>query len=112
MARAKASELDRTLAALADPARRRAVDLLRASPRRAGELAESLGVSPPAMSRHLAVLKQSGLVEESHPEFDARVRIYSLKAAPMARLKEWLSETEAMWSEQLGALRAHLEKAR
>jgi DNA-binding transcriptional ArsR family regulator len=75
MARAKASELDRTLAALADPARRRAVDLLRASPRRAGELAESLGVSPPAMSPHHAVLKQSGLVEESHPEFDARVRI-------------------------------------
>jgi DNA-binding transcriptional ArsR family regulator len=112
VARTKASEIDRTLAALADPARRRAVDLLRASPRRAGELAEALGVSAPAMSRHLAVLKQSGLVEEAHPEFDARVRIYSLRSAPMARLRDWLNETEQMWSEQLAALRTHLDKTR
>ena len=66
--------LDRTLAALADPDRRRAIDLLREGPRRAGELAQAIGLPAPAMSRHLRVLRQSGLVQESHPEFDARVR--------------------------------------
>ena len=71
--------LDATLAALADPSRRRVVELLGARPHRAGELAEALGLSAPAMSRHLKALKQSGLVEEAHPDFDARVRVYALK---------------------------------
>ena len=105
--------LDRTLAALADPHRRRAVDLLREKPRRAGELAESLGLSPPAMSRHLRALRQSGLVEESHPEFDARVRVYRLRPEPMAELKAWLEAAEEHWVVQLSALKAHVEaKAR
>ncbi|PIB96788.1 helix-turn-helix transcriptional regulator [Caulobacter sp. X] len=103
--------LDRTLAALADPHRRRAVDLLRERPRRAGELAESLGLSPPAMSRHLRALRQSGLVEESHPEFDARVRVYSLRPEPMAQLKAWLDAAEDLWADQLSGLRAHIEGA-
>ncbi len=101
--------LDRTLAALADPQRRRAVDLLRERPHRAGELAEALGVSPPVMSRHLKVLRQSGLVEEASPEFDARVRIYSLRPAPMADLKAWLDAAERGWAEQLTALKRHVE---
>ncbi|WP_299015030.1 metalloregulator ArsR/SmtB family transcription factor [uncultured Caulobacter sp.] len=101
--------LDRTLAALADPHRRRAVDLLRERPRRAGELAESLGLSPPAMSRHLRALRQSGLVEESHPEFDARVRVYSLRPEPMAQLKAWLDAAEGHWAGQLSALKTHIE---
>lgn len=101
--------LDRTLAALADPHRRRAVDLLREKPRRAGELAESLGLSPPSMSRHLRALRQSGLVEESHPEFDARVRVYSLRPEPMAQLKAWLDAAEDHWADQLSALKAHAE---
>lgn len=101
--------LDRTLAALADPHRRRAVDLLRERPRRAGELAESLGLSPPAMSRHLRALRQSGLVEESHPKFDARVRVYSLRPEPMAQLKAWLDAAEGHWADQLSALKAHVE---
>ncbi|MDR6626068.1 metalloregulator ArsR/SmtB family transcription factor [Caulobacter segnis] len=105
--------LDRTLAALADPHRRRTVDLLRERPRRAGELAEALGLSPPAMSRHLRALRQSGLVEESHPEFDARVRVYRLRPEPMARLKAWLDVAEDHWVDQLSALKAHVEvKAR
>jgi DNA-binding transcriptional ArsR family regulator len=101
--------LDRTLAALADPDRRCAIDLLREGPRRAGDLAQAIGVPAPAMSRHLRVLRQSGLVEETHPEFDARVRIYSLRPAPMAELRSWLDETEALWSEQLAAFKKHLE---
>jgi DNA-binding transcriptional ArsR family regulator len=74
------ASVDRTLAALADPHRRRVVDLLRERPHRAGELAEAVGLTPPAMSRHLRALRQSGLVEESHPEFDARVRVYALRS--------------------------------
>jgi DNA-binding transcriptional ArsR family regulator len=61
------------------------------------------------MSRHLRVLRESGLVEEKHPSFDARVRIYSLNAAPMAELKEWLEQTERLWAEQLAAFKAHVE---
>jgi len=101
--------LDRTLAALADPHRRRTVDLLRERPRRAGELAESLGLTPPAMSRHLRALRQAGLVEETHPAFDARVRVYALRSAPMAELKAWAEAAEGLWSDQLLALKAHIE---
>ena len=103
--------LDRTLAALADPHRRAAVDLLRRRPRPAGELARELGLSAPAMSRHLKAMRECGLVEESHPAFDARVRVYALRAEPMAELKHWLEETERMWAEQLSAFKAHLESA-
>lgn len=111
-----AASLDRTLAALADPHRRRVVELLRERPRRAGELAEAAGLTPPAMSRHLKTLRQSGLVEvaglveESHPEFDARVRVYQLRAEPMVDLLRWLEQTERMWSAQLAAFKAHLEQ--
>jgi DNA-binding transcriptional ArsR family regulator len=101
--------IDRTLAALADPARRQVVELLRERPRRAGELATATGLSAPAMSRHLRALRTSGLVEESHPQFDARVRIYRLRPEPMAQLKTWLDETEQLWTQQLAAFKTHLE---
>jgi DNA-binding transcriptional ArsR family regulator len=104
--------VDRTLAALADPARRRVVEMLGQRPHRAGELAEALKLPAPAMSRHLRTLKQSGLVEETHPDFDARVRIYTLRHGAMADLKKWLAETEALWSDQLASLKAHIEKKR
>ena len=104
--------IDRTLAALADPARRRTIELLGQRPRRAGELAQALGLPPPAMSRHLRALKDSGLVEETHPEFDARVRIYALKHGAMADLKKWLADTEGMLVEQLTSFKAHVEKRR
>lgn len=104
--------IDATLAALADPHRRRAVELLGQKPRRAGELAEALNLPAPAMSRHLRALKESGLVEETHPPFDARVRIYTLKEGAMADLKAWLAKTEAMWVDQLASFKAHVEKKR
>lgn len=104
--------IDQTFAALADPYRRRAVELLGQRPRRAGELAEALGLPAPAMSRHLRELKQSGLVEETHPEFDARVRIYTLKDGAMADLKKWLADTERMWADQLASFKAHVENKR
>jgi DNA-binding transcriptional ArsR family regulator len=102
--------LDRTLTALADPARRRVVDLLRQRPRRAGELAAALSMSPSVMSRHLKVLRDSDLVEESSPAFDARVRIYSLRAGATAELRSWLEAIERGWAEQLTALKAHVER--
>jgi DNA-binding transcriptional ArsR family regulator len=103
--------LDRILAALADPHRRLVIELLRERPRRAGELADAVGLNPSALSRHLRTLKTSGLVEEAHPEFDARVRIYTLRPQPMADLKAWLEKTEQLWTEQLGAFKAYVERA-
>ena len=107
-----AQELDRTLAALADPYRRRVIDLLRERPRRAGELAEATKIAFPLMSRHLKRLREGGLVEEDRDEFDSRVRIYRLRAEPMADLKLWLEETETLWSRQLTAFKAHVQKSR
>lgn len=103
--------LDQTLAALADPQRRAVIDLLRQRPRAAGDLARALGITPPAMSRHLRALREGRLVEESHPPFDARVRVYALKPAPMLELRVWLDETERLWSEQLSAFKRHAEQA-
>lgn len=105
-----APALDRTLAALADPHRRRVVDLLRERPHRAGELAQAARISFPAMSRHLRTLRRSGLVEEERDEFDSRVRIYRLRPEAMAELKTWLADTDALWARQLAALKAHLQK--
>lgn len=102
--------IDRTLAALADPHRRRVVELLREKPRRAGELAEAVGLAAPAMSRHLRTLREAGLVEGTHPHFDARVRVYALKTGALSALSNWLADTEALWAGQLAAFKAHVEK--
>jgi DNA-binding transcriptional ArsR family regulator len=103
--------LDRTLAALADPHRRQVVDLLGEHPRPAGELARLVGLSPPAMSRHLRTLRASGLVTESAAEFDARVRIYALQPDPMRQLRRWLEDSEVLWSQQLVAFKRFAEGA-
>jgi DNA-binding transcriptional ArsR family regulator len=102
--------LDRTLAALADPCRRRVIERLRAQPMRAGELADAENISFPAMSRHLKTLRESGLVEEARDAFDSRVRIYRFRREPMSELKAWLEASEAHWSRQLEGLKAHLQK--
>ncbi len=104
------ADLDRTLSALADPTRRRVVDLLRKKPRRASDLADKLSMTRPAMSRHLRVLRKSGLVTEEELEDDARVRVYRLERAPFLDLRDWLAEVEAFWSDQLVAFKAHAEK--
>jgi len=103
--------LDQTLAALADPARRGAVELLRRRPRRAGELAAALSVSAPRMSQHLGVLRRSGLIE-ADPGPDARVRLYRLRAEPFAALRTWVEEVESFWSAELAAFKAHAERPR
>ncbi|MEA2753446.1 MAG: hypothetical protein QOI41_7589 [Myxococcales bacterium] len=105
-------ELDRTLAALADNTRRSVVDLLVHKPRRAGELAQALAMTPAAMSRHLRVLRTSGLVEEDHQGDDARVRVYRLKRERFDALRSWLDDVESFWSGELEAFKAHAEKTR
>ena len=108
----RAVAVDETFAALADPARRRTVELLRARPRRAGELAEAQGLTAPQMSKHLRVLRTHGLVEEERggPDDDARVRVYRLRREPFAALGTWVAEVEAFWDDQLRAFKAHAEK--
>ncbi len=106
------SRIDQTLAALADPTRRGVIDLLRERPRRAGELAESLGVSAAALSRHLRVLRASELVVEQAEPDDARVRVYRLRPAPFVGLRRWLDEVERFWSGELGAFKQHAERTR
>jgi DNA-binding transcriptional ArsR family regulator len=106
------SGLDRTLTALSDPTRRGVIELLRKRPRRAGELAEALDMSPPAMSRHLRVLRTHGLIEEEHAGEDARVRLYSLRHAPFTALRRWLDEVESFWAGELDSFAHHAERTR
>lgn len=103
------SDVDSTLAALAEPARRSVVDLLRKKPRRAGELAAALDMSPAAMSRHLRVLRKTGLIRETGLEEDGRVRVYQLMPEPFAELRSWVEEVEAFWTVQLGSFKARAE---
>ena len=107
--RTNPDRLDATFAALADPTRRRVIDLLRRRPRRAGELAMAFRMSAPAMSRHLRVLRKSGIVEEEGLPDDARVRVYRLRPQPFAQLRDWLAEVETFWSEQLESFKQHAE---
>lgn len=101
--------LDKTLSALADPTRRGVIELLRERPRRAGELAEAAKMSGPAMSRHLRVLRAGKLIEESHPENDARQRIYRLKPERFDELQIWLGRIQEFWAGQLDAFKAYAE---
>ncbi len=105
-----ASDLDHTFAALADPTRRAVIELLREKPQRSSDMADMLSTSRPAMSRHLKVLRDAGLVEEESPEDDARVRIYHLRRAPFSELRSWVEDVEAFWGDQLQAFKAHAER--
>jgi DNA-binding transcriptional ArsR family regulator len=104
------TDLDTTLAALADPTRRRIVELLRERPRRAGELVAAFDVTAPAVSRHLRVLRRSGLVEEHGVDDDARVRVYHLRPEPLVGLQAWVDQVRAFWTDQLGSFREHVER--
>ena len=102
--------VNQTFAALADPTRLAVVELLRTRPHRAGELAQALQMSAPALSRHLRVLRRSGLIADDGVEHDARVRLYRLDPAAFVSMRGWLDEVEAFWSTQLDAFRHHVEQ--
>jgi DNA-binding transcriptional ArsR family regulator len=104
------AELNRTFAALADPTRRAAVQLLLRGPRRAGELAAELGSTPAGLSRHLRVLRESGLVGEEVLEADGRVRLLYLERQRFDALRSWVEDVEAFWSGQLASFKAHAER--
>jgi DNA-binding transcriptional ArsR family regulator len=95
--------------ALADPARRQVVQLLGTAPLRAGELAAAVGMSAPAMSRHLKVLLQAGIVTDERTTQDARLRYFRLRPQSMAALQAWLDQLQAHWDEQLAAFQRHVE---
>jgi DNA-binding transcriptional ArsR family regulator len=105
-----AEDVDTVFAALADPTRRRVVELLGNGPRRAGELAEGVGMAATTMTRHLRTLREAGLVDVVPVEEDARGRLYSLRHDRIVALQAWVDQVSAFWSEQLGSFKAHAER--
>jgi DNA-binding transcriptional ArsR family regulator len=95
-----------TFEVLAEESRRQILDLLVEDERSVGELVESLSLSQPAISKHLKVLRDAGLVE-SRP--DAQRRIYCVRPEPLRVVDEWLEPYRRAWSRHLGALERHLD---
>jgi DNA-binding transcriptional ArsR family regulator len=78
--------------ALGAPVRRQVVTLLSAGPRRAGEIAAEIGMSAPAISRHLRVLLEARVIEDERLESDARARVFRLRPQSIAAARAWLDE--------------------
>src|ERR671935_512804 len=97
------------LQVLAEPRRLQILDLLRDGERPVGELVDRVGLSQPAVSKHLRVLKQAGLVE-ARP--DAQRRLYRIKPEPLAELDEWLASYRKLWTTHLDRLEQHLDRRR
>jgi DNA-binding transcriptional ArsR family regulator len=97
------------LEALADPTRRHIVELLAERERDAGEIASHFDVSRPAVSRHLRVLREHGLVRARS---DAQRRIYSLDPAPLEEIDAWLAKYRGFWANRLDALDVQLRRER
>jgi DNA-binding transcriptional ArsR family regulator len=91
---------------LAEAHRRSILDLLRDSERSVGELVDVLGVSQPAVSKHLRVLREAGLVTARS---DAQRRLYRLRPEPLRAIDEWLAPYRRLWSASLDALERHLD---
>ena len=94
-----------SLAAIADPTRRRIVELLAERERSAGELVEAFDLSAPAISQHLNVLREAGLILT---RAEGQSRIQSLNPAGLDELGAWLESTRAVWSRRLDALEREL----
>ncbi|WP_309643590.1 metalloregulator ArsR/SmtB family transcription factor [Phenylobacterium sp.] len=93
--------------ALAEPNRRRLLDLLRAGERPAGELVAAMDLSQPGVSKHLKALREAGLVSV---RADGQQRIYRLEARRLADLDAWLKPYRHFWADHLDALEGHLER--
>jgi DNA-binding transcriptional ArsR family regulator len=96
--------------AIADPTRRRVVQLLGARPHRAGELAAATGMSAPAMSRHLRLLLETGIVEDERVPDDARVRLFKLRPQSLVAVQAFLDQLQAEWDDQLASFKCHVER--
>jgi DNA-binding transcriptional ArsR family regulator len=97
------------LQVLSEPRRLQILDLLREGERPVGELVDRLGVSQPAVSKHLRVLKEAGLVE-ARPE--AQRRLYRIRPEPLAELDDWLASYRQLWTTHLDRLEDHLDRRR
>ena len=93
--------------AIAEPNRRRILDLLRTGERPAGDLVEALDLSQPGVSKHLKLLRETGLVRV---RADGQRRLYSLEPGRLAAVEAWLEPYRAFWRERLDALETHLDK--
>jgi DNA-binding transcriptional ArsR family regulator len=89
---------DDVFLALANPARRRLLELLAEGPRTAGDLAAQFAMSRPAVAEHLQVLRRAALVRDEHV---GRRRVYHLQAGPLAEVGSWLHPFERFWRERL-----------
>jgi DNA-binding transcriptional ArsR family regulator len=97
------------LQVLAEPRRLAILDLLREGERPVGELVDQLRLSQPAVSKHLRVLKDAGLVEA---RVDAQRRLYRIRPEPLAELDEWLASYRRLWTTHLDRLEDHLDRRR
>lgn len=93
--------------AVADPTRRAVLDLLRDGERTVGELCARFDISQPAISQHLKVLRETGLVSVRR---DGRVHYYKLEPLPLREVAQWIDHYEQFWDEKLDALGAYLDK--
>jgi DNA-binding transcriptional ArsR family regulator len=96
-----------TFEVLAEPNRRRILELLLEGESLVGDLVDSLGVSQPSVSKHLRVLKEAGLV---HVRPDAQRRWYRVRVEPLRELDAWLEPYRRMWADRLDALERHLDE--
>lgn len=92
---------------LAEPNRRRILDLLRVAERPVGELVDELDVSQPAVSKHLRILREAGFVEV---RVDAQRRLYRLRPEPLQLIDQWLAPYRELWSSRLDLLEQHLDE--
>ena len=95
---------------LADPTRRRVIEILSVGARRAGELAVGAGASPQAMSRHLRVLLDAGVIRDERLPEDARARLFRLEPQSLVGAQAWLDQLQAEWSVQLASFKRHVEE--
>jgi DNA-binding transcriptional ArsR family regulator len=97
------------LQVLAEPRRLEILELLRDGERPVGELVQSLSLSQPAVSKHLRVLRNAGLVEA---RIDAQRRLYRIRPEPLADLDAWLTSFRKLWTTRLDRLEEHLDQRR
>src|SRR5882757_6948617 len=98
-----------TFQVLAEPSRQAILDLLRDGERPVGELVDQLRLSQPAVSKHLRVLRDAGMVQA---RVDAQRRLYRIRPEPLAELDAWLATYRRLWTTHLDRLEEHLDSRR
>jgi DNA-binding transcriptional ArsR family regulator len=98
-----------TFQVLAEPSRQAILDLLRDGERPVGELVDQLRLSQPAVSKHLRVLRDAGMVQA---RVDAQRRLYRIRPEPLAELDAWLATYRRLWTTHLNRLEEHLDRRR